>query len=121
MTVALWIVSILLAVAFLFAGTFKLTQPKEKLAAKGMAYVEDFSQTQVRLIGAAEVLGAIGLIVPQATGVLTWLTPAAAIGLALLMIGAVLTHVRRKEPQVIPANTILFALAAFVAIGLIAG
>jgi hypothetical protein len=86
-----------------------------------MGYVEDFSQTQVRLIGTAEVLGAVALIVPQATGVLTWLTPAAAIGFALLMVGAAITHLRRKEPQVLGANTILFVLAAFVAIGRIAG
>jgi uncharacterized membrane protein YphA (DoxX/SURF4 family) len=119
-SIALWVVSILLAVAFLAAGGSKLTQPKEKLASRGMGYVEDFSQTQIRLIGTAEVLAAIALIVPQAFDVWTWLTPVAAVGLALLMVGAAVTHIRRKEPQVLGANTILFALAAFVAIGRIA-
>lgn len=117
MSVALWIVQSLLALAFLFAGSAKLAQSKDALARRGMAYVEDFSATQVKLIGAAEVLAAIGLIVPWATGIAPVLTPLAAVGLAILMIGAMLTHRRRHEPQPIVANAILFALAAFVAIG----
>jgi uncharacterized membrane protein YphA (DoxX/SURF4 family) len=69
----LWVAQVLLAVAFLGAGATKLSQPKEKLA-KNMAWVEDFSQPAVRLIGAVEVLGAIGVVVPALTGILPWLT-----------------------------------------------
>jgi uncharacterized membrane protein YphA (DoxX/SURF4 family) len=116
MSIALWIVQGLLAVAFLGAGATKLSQPKEKLL-KNMPWVEDFSQPAVRLIGAAEVLGAIGVVLPALTGVLPWLTPLAALGLVLLMVGAALTHLRRKEYGNVAINAVLLVLAAFVAYG----
>jgi uncharacterized membrane protein YphA (DoxX/SURF4 family) len=115
-SIALWVAQGLLAVAFLGAGATKLSQPKEKLA-KNMAWVEDFSQPAVRLIGTLEVLGAIGLVVPALTGLLPWLTPLAALGLVLTMVGAALTHRRRKEYGNIAANAVLLVLAAFVAYG----
>jgi uncharacterized membrane protein YphA (DoxX/SURF4 family) len=114
--IALWVAQVLLAVAFLGAGATKLSQPKEKLA-KNMAWVEDFSQPAVRLIGAVEVLGAIGIVLPALTGILPWLTPLAALGLVLTMIGAALTHLRRKEYGNIAMNAVLLVLAAFVAFG----
>ncbi|MDQ5853545.1 MAG: DoxX family protein [Chloroflexota bacterium] len=116
MNIALWIVQALLAVAFGMAGIMKLTQPKEKLAAQ-MGWVEDFAPTTVKGIGLLEVLGAIGLILPRLTGILPWLTPLAAIGLVLTMLGAIVTHLRRHENQMIVANVVLLALAAFVAYG----
>jgi uncharacterized membrane protein YphA (DoxX/SURF4 family) len=116
MGIALWIVQVLVAVAFLGAGAMKLSQPKEKLV-KNMAWVEDFSQQTVRLIGALEVLGAIGVVLPALTGVLPWLTPLAALGLVLLMLGAALTHLRRTEYGNIAMNAVLLILAAFVVYG----
>jgi uncharacterized membrane protein YphA (DoxX/SURF4 family) len=116
MNIALWIVQGLLAVAFGMAGIMKLTQPKEKLAAQ-MGWVEDFAPTTVKGIGLLEVLGAIGLILPRLTGILPWLTPLAAAGLVLTMLGAIVTHLRRHENQMIVANVVLLALAAFVAYG----
>ena len=116
MGVALWVIQGLLAVAFLGAGAMKLSQPKEKLA-QNMGWVEDFSQPAVRLIGAVEVFGAVGLVLPALTGILPWLTPLAAFGLALTMIGAALTHLRRKEYGNIAVNAVLLVLAAFVAYG----
>ena len=116
MSIALWIVQGLLAVAFLGAGASKLSQPKEKLL-KNMAWVEDFSQPTVRNIGALEVLGAIGIVLPALTGILPWLTPLAALGLVLLMVGAALTHLRRKEYGNVAINAVLLVLAAFVAYG----
>ena len=83
-----------------------------------MAWVEGFSQSQVRLIGALEVLGAIGLVLPAFTGVLPWLTPLAAVGLALLMMGAMITHLKRGEYPNMIANIVLFAFTVFVAFGL---
>jgi uncharacterized membrane protein YphA (DoxX/SURF4 family) len=114
--IALWVAQVLLAVAFLGAGATKLSQPKEKLA-KNIAWVEDFSQPAVRLIGAVEVLGAIGVVLPALTGILPWLTPLAALGLVLLMVGAALTHLRRKEYGNVAINAVLLVLAAFVAYG----
>lgn len=98
MTIALWIVNILLALAFLAAGAMKAARTKEALAASGMAWTEDFSAPSVRLIGIAEVLGAVGLILPILTGIAPVLTPIAAVCLAIIMAGATATHARRKEP-----------------------
>jgi uncharacterized membrane protein YphA (DoxX/SURF4 family) len=117
MGIALWVVQVLLAAAFLVSGATKLSQPKEKLL-KNMAWVEDFSQGAVRVIGALEVLGAIGIVVPALSGIVPWLTPLAALGLVLTMIGAALTHLRRTEYGYITMNAVLLILAAFVVWGL---
>jgi uncharacterized membrane protein YphA (DoxX/SURF4 family) len=116
MQIFLWIVAGLLALAFLAAGGMKLTQPREKLAAS-MAWVEDFNAPMIKLIGGLEVLAAIGLILPAATGIAPILTPLAAVGLVLVMIGAIITHLRRGEYQMIVANAVLLILAAVVAWG----
>ncbi len=116
MNVVLWIVQGLLAIAFLMAGGMKLMQPKEKMAEK-MGWVEDFSQGQIRTIGMLEVLGALGLILPGITGILPILTPLAAVGLGLTMIGAARTHAQRGENQMIGMNVMLLVLAAVVAYG----
>lgn len=117
MNIALWVVQVLLALVFAMAGLAKLTQTKEALAARGMDYVEDFSTSAVRTIGALELLGAIGLILPALTGILPWLTPLAAVGLALTMVGAIIVHIRRNENSKIIINVVLLALALFVAYG----
>ena len=117
MNVVLWIVAGLLAVAFLTSGLMKLSQPKKKLADSGMGWTEDFSDGAVKGIGALEVLGAAGLILPAALDIVPVLVPIAATGLALLMLGAAVTHARRKESTNIVVNIVLLALAAFVAWG----
>jgi hypothetical protein len=116
MNIALWIVQALLAMVFGMAGATKLTQPKEKLATR-TPYVEDFAASTIKLIGSLEVLGAIGLIAPLLTGILAWLTPLATTGLVLTMLGAMATHVRRGENQMLVGNLVLLLLAAFVAYG----
>ena len=116
MNMFLWIVQAILAAMFAHAGVMKATQPKEKLAAN-LPWVEDFSASTVRFIGAVEFLGAVGLILPAATGIAPILTPIAATGLALTMVLAAATHIRRKEPSGVAFNAVLFALAVFVAWG----
>jgi uncharacterized membrane protein YphA (DoxX/SURF4 family) len=116
MNTAIWIVQILLALAFAAAGGIKLTQPKEKLATR-MKWVEDFPVSAVKTIGTVEILGAIGLILPALTGILPLLTPLAGIGLMLVMLGAAYTHIRRGEYPMIIGNLFLLVLAAFVAYG----
>ena len=113
MNTVLWIIQILLAVAFGMAGLLKSTRGRG--LKDRMPWVEDFSDRTVRFIGVMELLGAVGLILPAATGIATWLTPLAATGLLVVMVLAVLTHLRRKEPQVTPVNLALGLLAAFVA------
>jgi uncharacterized membrane protein YphA (DoxX/SURF4 family) len=114
MNVVIWVLQVLLALAFLAAGLTKLTQPRQKLATT-MGWVEDFSDPGVRAIGALEVLGALGLLVPALTGVATVLVPLAAVGLALLMVGAAVTHRRRGELPMIGINTVLLVLTVVVA------
>lgn len=117
MNVLLWGLASVLAVAFLAAGMMKVSQPKSKLAASGMGWAEDTSSGTVKLIGALEVLAAIGLVVPAATGIAPVLAPVAALGLALVMLGAVVVHARRSETQMIIVNLALLTLAAVVAWG----
>ncbi len=116
MNTTLWMIQGILAALFGAAGIFKATQPKEKLQPK-MPWVEDYSAQQVKFIGLLELLAAIGLIVPQLTGIVPILTPLAAVGLMLTMLGAAITHLRRKEYPGIGINTVFFLLAAFVAYG----
>lgn len=117
MNIVLWTIAGLLAVGFLLAGVMKLTQPKEKLAQQGMAWTEDFSPGMVKLIGALEALAAIGLILPAVLDIAPVFVPLAATGLVLVMIGAAITHARRKEQQAIVINAVLLVLAAVVAWG----
>lgn len=116
MNVVLWIVAGVLASLFLGAGLTKLGRPKEKLAAT-MAWVEDFTPGMVKLIGSLEVAAAVGLILPAVTGIAPVIVPLAAVGLVALMIGAAVTHARRKETPMIGVNAVLAVLAAFVAVG----
>jgi uncharacterized membrane protein YphA (DoxX/SURF4 family) len=117
MNVFLWIIAGVLALFFLAAGATKLAQSKEKLGANAnMKWTEDFSAGTIKLIGTAEVLGALGLILPAVFGIATILVPLAACGLAIIMIGAIITHARRKENQPIIINTVVLILALFVAI-----
>jgi uncharacterized membrane protein YphA (DoxX/SURF4 family) len=115
--IVLWIIASLLAAAFLAAGAMKLAQPQEKLATSGLGWTEDFSPGVVKLIGGLEVLAAIGLILPAVLDIVPVLVPLAAVGLIALMLGAAITHGRRKENQMIVANLVLLVLAAVVAWG----
>jgi uncharacterized membrane protein YphA (DoxX/SURF4 family) len=116
MNIALWIIAGLLAVAFLASGALKLIQPKEKLPA-GWGWVEDFSAGSIKAIGALEALAAVGLILPAALDIAPALVPLAAVGLVLLMVGAFIAHIRRREAQGIVVTLVLLALAVFVAWG----
>lgn len=116
MNLALWIIAGLLAAVFVAVGAMKLTRPKPALVASGQGWAEEFPDTGVKAIGALEVLGAIGLVVPALLDTATVLVPLAALGLALLMVGAAITHARRREYPNIVANLVLAALAAFVAV-----
>ena len=117
MGTTLWVLTAILAFGFASAGVMKLLQPQEKLADLGMEWVNDFGSGTVKLIGALEILGAIGLIVPAAVGVVPVLVPIAAIGLAGVMLGAAVVHARRKEVPMIAVNAVLFAIAVVVAWG----
>ena len=117
MKIGLWIVQVLLALAFLGAGFMKLTAPIDELVANGMLFAGDIPVFAVRFAGLAELLGAIGLILPAATRTLPVLTPAAASGLVTVMVLAVALHISRGGLPMIAPNIVLGSLAAFVAWG----
>ena len=114
MIIAFYIVAGLAAVAFLGAGLMKLARPKPALQTAGMAWVDDFAGGTIKVIGFAEVLGAIGLILPMITGMAPILSPIAGICLAIIMIGASVVHVRRKESPAAPIVLAILAAAAAV-------
>ena len=114
MNIALWIIAAILAVLFLASGVQKLTRPRAELA-KTMQWADRFTAPAVKAIGVAEVLAAVGLIVPAALGIAPVLVPVAATGLVLLMLGAIVTHLRLHERQPLAMNLTLLLLAAVVA------
>lgn len=116
MNILLWVISVVLALAFLASGAVKLTQPRDKLVAK-MPWVADASDGQVRAVGGLEVLGGLGLVLPGLTGIAPILVPLAALGLMLVMIGAVAVHVRSGDGIAAAAPAIVLGvLCAFVAL-----
>lgn len=119
MNLTLWLVAGLLAVAYLIGGGGKLIMQKEKIAAAGPSarWVEDFDAGSVKAIGALEVLAAVGLVLPAALDIAPVLVPLAALGLVLIMVGAVITRIRRHELTFMVADLVYLALAGLVAWG----
>ncbi|MCX5741311.1 MAG: DoxX family protein [Proteobacteria bacterium] len=114
MNLAIWIVQGLLAVMMAGAGLFKLVTPHAQLVTK-MPWARSWPEPRIKLLGAAEALGAAGLILPGLLHLLPILTPVAAIALVILMAGAVKTHLDRKEspaPALVP-----LLLASVVVLG----
>jgi hypothetical protein len=107
--VALWVVQGLLAALFLFAGGMKLVMPSEALAQSGLP------AAFLKFIGLAEALGAIGLILPGLLRIRPGLTPLAAAGLVIIMIGATVFSLSGGVAALIPLAVAL--LSAFVAYG----
>jgi uncharacterized membrane protein len=116
MHIALWIIQGLLALAYLFAGFMKALRPRADVV-KAMPWAAAVPSALVRFIGTAELLGAVGLIVPAVTGILTWLTPLAAAGLVVVQVLAIGFHVSRHEVGGLPMNAVLLLLAALVLFG----
>ena len=112
MTYVLWIVQILLAALFLFAGAMKLVLPLDKLAGP-----VNLPGALIRFIGVVEVLGALGLILPSALRIRPWLTPLAAVGLVIVMIGAVVITLVGGDRFAAVISLVVGLLAAFVAYG----
>jgi hypothetical protein len=112
MNVALWIVQGLLAALFLFAGGAKLVMSLDQMA--GPVALPGWF---LRFIGVAEVLGALGLILPGLLRIRTSLTSLAAAGLVIIMIGATVIGLVGGMVVVALMNVVVALLAAFVAYG----
>jgi DoxX-like family len=118
MDLALWITAGLLAAVFLFAGSTKLFLSREQLAeAPGGGWVLDFSAGFVKALGAVEILGAVGLVLPALFGIAPVLVPLAAVGLATIMVGAAIVTYRRRESTHVLVDVTYLAMAVFVAFG----
>lgn len=116
MKIVLWLLQLGLAAMFVTPGIQKLTVPYAELAANE-PWVEPYSPVMIVLIGCAELLGVVGLILPAATRILPVLTPLAATGLGVTMIGAGITNLAVGEPGYVWINLVLLIVAGIVAWG----
>ncbi len=121
MNIALWILQIVLAVVFAWHGWLYLSWSPSTAAwfAKRNPSGEPLglAPTFRTFIGICELLAAAGLILPGLTGILPWLTPLAAVGLTLVMLGAAVFHRSRQENSNIVLNLVLVAICVIVAYG----
>jgi len=117
MTYALWIVQVLLALLFLFAGRTKLVIPPDVLASMGSPNQIPLPGWFIRFVGVAEVLGALGLLLPGLLRIKPWLTPLAAAGLVVVMIGATALMMAADGFAAGVVPLIVGLLTAFVAYG----
>lgn len=112
----LWVAQALLAVAFGSAGLIKLLMPMPQLS-ELLVWPAALPPGLVRTIGAAELIGAAGLIIPAATRIKPWLTPIAALGLSVIMALAIVFHTAREEWAPLPINMVFIAIAVFIVWG----
>lgn len=117
MNVALWIGQGLLAAIFLGSGSLKISMSKEKLIASGQTGVAPFPLPVIRLTAACELLAVLGLVAPRLTGIAPILTPIAAFGLVIVMIGATASHLSLREPLQAGATTLILLICALTAVG----
>jgi uncharacterized membrane protein YphA (DoxX/SURF4 family) len=117
MNVALWILQVLLALLFLFAGGTKLWLSPEAMAAMGSPNQVQLPGLFLKFLGVVEVLGALGLILPGLFRTRTGLTPLAAFGLFIIMIGAVVLTIIGDGVGAAIVPFIVGLLCAFVAYG----
>jgi len=110
MKVAFWTVAAVLALLYLYSGGIKVVRSKDQLRPM-MGWIDTVPLRLVRTIGVLEVLGALGLILPPLTGLATGVAVAAAVGLALIQVGAISLHLSRGEAKLIGLNIGLLALA----------
>jgi uncharacterized membrane protein YphA (DoxX/SURF4 family) len=117
MNVLLWILQGLLAVVFAVSGAAKSTLSRSRLVESGQTGVGVFPLPLVRFTAWCELLGVAGVILPWLTGVATYLTPLAAAGFAVVLVGAVAAHARLREPLNVLATGTLLIIAVTVCIG----
>jgi hypothetical protein len=122
MSTAITVIQVLLALLFTSGGLFKLVLPYAKFKTMpGQAWSNDFKPEHVRLIGVFELGAAVGMFASLFLNSLALLTPLVAIGMALVMAGAMATHLRRSEYVNMIGNLMWLGLALVVAYGALTG
>lgn len=116
LNIGLWVVQVLLFGMFLMTGFMKLSQPIAELS-NMIPWVAEVPSSMVRFIGISEVLGALGILLPALIRVKPSLTPLAGLGLAVIMLFALIFHIARGEFEAIGMNIVLGLIALFVAWG----
>ncbi|MFV8048228.1 DoxX family protein [Mycobacterium sp. 48b] len=119
MHITLWIITIVAAAAYAAGGTTMLLMSRERYRAMGSTqhWVDEFGDGHLKAIGTIKLVGAIGLVLPVATGIAPVLTPVAACGLALFMAGAATTRFRRSEWLYMAGDVLYLGVFAFLAWG----
>jgi uncharacterized membrane protein YphA (DoxX/SURF4 family) len=117
MNALLWTLQGSLAAIFTASGLAKISQPKDRLIASGQTGVTPFPVPVIRVTAFCELLGAIGILAPRLVGVAEFLTPAAAAGFAIVMVGAIASHAYLREPRNVAATVAIFMAAVTVAVG----
>jgi len=117
MNALLWTLQGSLAAIFTTSGLAKISQPKERLIASGQTGVAPFPLPLIRITAFCELLGAFGILVPRMVGIAEFLTPAAAGGFAIVMVGAIASHAHLREPRNVALTVAIFISAVIVAVG----
>jgi uncharacterized membrane protein YphA (DoxX/SURF4 family) len=110
-----WILTGLLAVVFTISGVAKSTMSRDRLIATGQTGIAPFPMRIVRVVALCELLAVVGLFAPWLTDTARYLTPLAAVGLGIVMIGAAVSHSSLREPKGTAAAVTFLVLCAFVA------
>lgn len=119
MNTALWIVTVILCLAYGAGGVAMLVMSRERFRniSTGQHYVDDLPQHTLTVLGVMKLLAVAGMLLPALLGVATWLVPLAALGLVLLMTGAATIRMVRREWGAFMGDVAYLSLAAFVAWG----
>jgi len=115
MHITIWILQGLMAFVFIFSGINKTYFDEQTLVRKGQTGVEGLPSWLIKFIGIAEILGALGLILPMLLNKYVILTPLAAIGLGLIMIPAAIIHYRRNEVPTVGINLFILIICGIIA------
>ena len=116
MNILLWIIQSLLAVGFVVLGAMKLVRTRAQLAST-FAWVGQFSDSSVKVIGLLEVLAGLGLLLPAAVNIAPVLVPLAAVGGLALAVGGSAVHLRRSETALAAGNLVFIVPLAVIAWG----
>jgi DoxX-like family len=121
MLIAVWIVSGLLALAYLFSAGAKILLSHDKIV-ESASWATGWAPGRVKALGVIEILGAVGMIVPPLVGIVPVLAPIAAVGLVLYQVAAIIVHLRHHDdPKGLLPNFLLLLAALFVAVVRFAG